>query len=205
MMRGWSHVIMFFVALIACSILIGESDSALEKIATSIYSTGVLILFGVSSIYHRVFWNNPVTRQYVGRLDHSAIYIMIAGGFTPICLLVLPDTAGYRLLLLIWVVTVVGILKSLFFTIPKWVSSLFYMLMGFLVLPYFSMLMELLDTQMMVLLIAGGVAYCVGAICYALKRPQLIQHVFGYHEVFHMLVNIGAILHYFMVYSIIKR
>ena len=205
MMRGWSHVIMFFVALIACSFLIGESDSALEKIATSVYSTGVLVLFGVSSIYHRVYWKKPATREFIGRLDHSAIYIMIAGGFTPVCLLVLPDPSGYRLLLAIWVITVVGILKSLFFTIPKWMSSVFYMLMGFLALPYFSTLWELLEGRMMGLLIAGGVAYCVGAICYALKRPQLIQHVFGYHEVFHMLVNIGAILHYFMVYAIIKR
>lgn len=123
-LRGWSHQVMFFVSLGACSLLIAKSANTTQYISTIVYSIGLLMMLGVSAFYHRIHWE-PRKRDLLGRLDHSAIYVMIAGTCTPITLLVLNGESGSTLLISIWTVAAIGILKSIFFpNLPEKVSAL---------------------------------------------------------------------------------
>jgi hemolysin III len=203
LLRGHFHQALFFVSLGACSLLILRSSSGTAALASSIYTMGVLTMFGVSALYHRITWT-PKARAVMKRLDHSAIYVMIAGTFTPVCLLALSGTSGRNLLIAIWAVAFLGILQSLFFiNLPKFFSALLYLFAGYMIAPYVSELLPSIGLPNLLLLIGGGVAYSIGAICYALKRPVLSPLIFGYHEVFHLLVGLGAILHFAVIYTLI--
>lgn len=204
LLRGHFHQGMFFISLGACAVLISLSASSLETLATIIYSIAVLSMFGISTIYHRITWS-PEKRQLLKRLDHAGIYIMIAGSFTPVCLLVMPEPDGKNLLLIIWLVALVGILQSIFFVnLPKMISALIYIGMSFVIIPYLSDLVPKLGTRNLSLLLAGGVVYIIGAVAYGLKRPAFKPHIFGYHEFFHIMVCVGAILHFLMIYNIVS-
>jgi hemolysin III len=165
----------------------------------AVYVMCALAMFGISTLYHRVNWS-PENRLLWKKLDHSAIYLMIAGTFTPICALILSDGSGVKLLITIWSVAFIGILQSIFFVnIPKMVSSVIYLVAGYLVLPYLGEINARLGTMNTALIITGGVLYSVGALCYGLKRPLLNPKVFSYHEVFHLFVNFGAAAHYLVI------
>lgn len=205
LLRGHFHQEMFFVSLGASILLIAKSKSRLEYISTVVYSIALLAMFGISALYHRITWN-PTQRFLMKRLDHSGIYLMIAGCFTPITLLALPEKSGMPLLTLIWIVAFIGIIQSIFFVnIPKMYSAILYLIMGYMIVPYFSELASHIGPTNLSLLIAGGVAYSVGAISYGLKRPVFNPLVFGYHEFFHIMVALGAILHFIMIYSLISK
>lgn len=204
LLRGHFHQAMFFITLGACGMLISLSENTIEMISTIIYSIAALTMFGISALYHRVTWT-PEQRQKMKRLDHAGIYIMIAGCFTPMCLLVLPEDSGMKLLLIIWIIAAVGILQSVFFVnLPKMISSILYLIMGYMIVPYLSDLIPKLGTFNISMLMGGGVAYTIGAIAYGLKRPSFKPAVFGYHEFFHIMVCIGAFLHFILIYSIIN-
>jgi hemolysin III len=146
----------------------------------------------------------PKQRALWKKLDHSAIYIMIAGTFTPIALLALDSTSGKNLLITIWSVAFIGVIQSIFFVnLPKMVSASIYLVAGYLILPYLSELKNAIGTHNLRLIIAGGITYSIGAMAYGLKRPILKPKFFSYHEVFHLLVNLGAILHFIVVSSLI--
>lgn len=203
LLRGHFHQALFFVFFGACFLLVLKSQTYVQYAATLIYSFGALSMFGVSALYHRIHWSTKA-RLTMRRLDHSVIYIMIAGTFTPVCLLALQGESGRNLLIGIWVVALLGILQSLFFVnIPKILSALLYLFVGFLILPYFNALIPSLGVTNLTLLVFGGLVYSVGAICYGLKYPVLRPAVFGYHEVFHLLVGVGAILHFIVVYQLV--
>lgn len=202
-LRGHFHQAMFFVALGACAVLIHMSPAGVARVGTIVYSFGVLAMFGISALYHRINWS-PEKRAFFKKLDHSAIYLMIAGTFTPVCLLALSEPSGTRLLLSIWIVAVVGLLQSIFFVnLPKLVSASIYLVAGYMVLPYIQELAPELGTRGLALLIGGGIAYSVGALAYGFKWPGKNARVFGYHEVFHLLVNVGAVFHFMLIYSLI--
>jgi hemolysin III len=130
---------------------------------------------------------------------------MIAGTFTPIAVLGLVDHSASRLLITIWSVAVLGTIQSIFFVnIPKKISALIYLIAGYLILPYLSELKDSIGEKNIWLIVAGGLAYSAGAISYGLKWPELNPKVFGYHEVFHLLVNVGAILHFLAINSLIS-
>jgi hemolysin III len=204
LLRGHFHQAMFFVALGACLPLIFKSEGQLERWAALIYSGGVLAMFGISSLYHRVTWS-PERRALWKKLDHAAIYLMIAGTFTPVALLGLEPAAGKTLLLTIWAVAMVGVIQSIFFVnLPKMVSAAIYLVAGYLIVPYMGELYHSLGIINLWLIIAGGIAYSVGALSYGLKRPVLNPKIFSYHEVFHLFVNLGAILHFIVIYSLIR-
>jgi hemolysin III len=203
LLRGYFHQEAFFTALGACTLLIAKSSSRITLIASIVYSMGLLLLFAISAFYHRLHLQ-PKSRAVMKRLDHSAIFIVIAGTFTPICLLALSGKVGDRLLLIVWGTAFVGILQSVFWVkAPKWFSSLFYVTMGCLALPYLNDLRESLGERNQILIAAGGIAYFLGAIIYATKKPKLRPLVFGYHELFHVLTIIGAILHFVVIYQLI--
>jgi hemolysin III len=202
-LRGYSHQITFFVALFISGYLLTISNSSVQYVATITYSLSALFLFGISSIYHRINWA-PEKRIIVRRLDHAAIYIMIAGTSTPVLLLALAPEVGHKFLISIWAVVFVGVLQSVFFVnLSKKISSILYVITGYSVLPFLPELMKSFSYENKFLLFSGGAAYTIGALCYALKKPVLDPKVFGYHEVFHLLIILGAGLHYRMILSLI--
>jgi hemolysin III len=204
LLRGHFHQAAFFFALGACSMLFFNIHGARAIVATVIYSLSLVGLFGISALYHRPTWN-PHQRVWMKRMDHAAIYVLIAGTTTPICLLALSKIAGVKLLWILWSAAIFGILQSLFWvTAPKWFSALLYIAVGCLIVPYLPEFKEALAANNVLLIIAGGIVYIVGAIIYALKKPNPSPRFFGYHEIFHLLVIIGATLHFLVIAKLIK-
>ena len=202
-LRGHFHQAMFFVVLGAGVPLVYNSQGLPIRISVGIYVACALLTFGISALYHRITWS-PEKRAIWRRLDHAGIYLMIAGTFTPVAMLGLSADSARACLITIWVVAFAGILQSIFFVdIPKIVSALIYLIAGYLFVPYMGELQQTIGSAKVWLLVAGGVAYTLGALCYALKRPVLDPRWFGYHEVFHILVNVGAILHFFAINDLV--
>lgn len=203
LLRGHFHQAMFFICLGACVPLLFRCDTTLELIGISIYSLGLLTLFGVSTLYHRVTWT-PSERSLWKKFDHSAIYIMIAGTMTPLALLKLSSDSAQMILIIIWSIAFIGVIQSIFFVnLPKMVSALFYIIAGYTILPYLGELQHNIGTTNVAFILAGGVAYSLGALAYGLKRPVFNPKVFSYHEVFHLFVNLGALFHFIVIHSII--
>ena len=203
LLRGYFHEWMFFISIGACIPLISKSTNPNELIATIVYSMGIFMMFGFSALYHRINWR-PKVLKVMRRLDHSSIFIMIAGSFTPICLLVLPDKLGLQLLLIIWIIAGVGILQTVLFTnTPRMVRAGIYLIAGYMAIPYLSVLSSVMGFTNYALTVAGGTIYSVGAIGYGLKFPDFSPKYFGYHEFFHILVSVAAILHFIVIYSIV--
>jgi hemolysin III len=202
-LRGSLHQYFFFISLGACALLLAKSSSSKSLTATLVYSFGLLSMFGVSALYHKLHWN-PKPRALMKRLDHSAIFLLIAGTFTPVCLFALSPESSQKMILIIWSVAIVGILQSIFWVkAPKWFTAIFYILMGWMIIPFLPELQNTLGSFSLTWLAAGGVAYTVGAVFYAIKKPNLFPNVFGYHELFHLFTIFGAILHFVVVYQLI--
>lgn len=202
-MRGYLHQEAFFCTLGASVLLLAKSSNTMSFVCSLVYSLGLLLLFGISAIYHRPHWE-PQARALLKRLDHSAIFTLIAGTFTPVCVFALSEKSGHQLLIVVWSAAVAGILQSVFWVkAPKYVTALFYVIMGWLALPYLSELQTSLGSSQLALLITGGVFYTVGAVFYAFKKPNLFPGVFGYHELFHLFTVIAAIFHFIVVYQLI--
>lgn len=184
--------------------LLNSAHGIKTILAALVYSISLVALFGISALYHRPNWK-PNQRMWMKRIDHAAIYLLIAGTSTPVFLLtLLPDTA-IRLLYFVWGAAIFGLFQSLFWvTAPKWISSIIYVVVGCFAVPYIPELnrgMPLLD---LVLIITGGAVYIFGALIYALKRPNPSPQYFGYHEIFHVLVIIGAALHFLVIVRIVN-
>lgn len=203
LLRGHFHQAAFFISLGACTMLLSLAKNTSEILALSIYSLGLIALFGVSAIYHRPQWN-PRERAWMRRLDHSCIFILIAATGTPIGILALNSSDGRAFLTPIWIATIIGVLQSLFWVkAPKWLVAVLCLITGWLATPYIEELKAALGSINVWLIVSGGVVYTLGALIYALKRPNPYPKVFGYHEIFHIMVIIGAILHFIVIRSLI--
>lgn len=167
--------------------------------ALSIFGASLILLYCTSGIYHVINGSKRLI-AYLRRLDHMMIYILIAGTYTPVCLLVLEGSWRWGLLIAVWVLALAGIVfKLVWFSAPRWLSTASYVLMGWVAALAFyplSMAMSLAGISRLVL---GGVFYSVGAIIYATKWPRLNMSPLGFHEIFHFLVLAGSITHYTMV------
>ena len=202
-LRGHFHQAMFFVVLGAGVPLVYNSQGLATRVSVSVYVVCALLTFGISALYHRITWSTGA-RAIWRKLDHAGIYLMIAGTFTPVAMLGLSAASARNCLMTIWVVALAGIIQSVFFVnIPKIFSALLYLGAGYLIVPYMGELQQTIGSANVWLLVAGGVAYTLGALCYGLKRPVLDPRYFGYHEVFHVLVNAGAILHFFVINDLV--
>jgi hemolysin III len=202
-LRGHFHQAMFFVVLGAGVPLVYNSQGLATRVSVSVYVVCALLTFGISALYHRITWSTGA-RAIWRKLDHAGIYLMIAGTFTPVAMLGLSAASARNCLMTIWIVALAGIVQSIFFVnIPKIFSAVLYLGAGYLIVPYMGELQQTLGALNIGLLIAGGVAYTLGALCYGLKRPVLDPRYFGYHEVFHLLVNAGAILHFFVINDLV--
>ena len=193
-LRGISHLWASMVAVVIGVVLVALAPNKTARLAGTIYSVSLAAMFGASALYHRSNWG-PTVSQWLRRLDHAAIFIFIAGSYTPFCLLALP--AGNTLLTLAWVVAGLGILQTLAWVhAPRALRASIYLAMGWMVLPWISALGHAIGWGGMAFVAAGGLCFTVGALIYAVRRPDPIPLVFGYHEVFHALVIAGCALQF---------
>lgn len=200
--RGYLHLVVFFITLCACTVLIIYSNGAWAIFASVIYSISLIGQYGVSALYHTRMWSR---KKYLllRRIDHAAIFVFIAGTATPICLLTLKNASGLQLLSILWLVAIIGMFITTRWTHePKWSRALLYVAMGWLGILYFPEIKSSLNTTNIQLLVIGGVTYTLGAMIYAFKWPDPFPNVFGYHEVFHVLVVLGSGFHFFLNYNI---
>jgi hemolysin III len=203
LLRGHFHQAMFFIALGALIPLMFRCKTNQERTVIVVYAFCSLAMFGISSLYHRVTWD-PLQRTNWKKLDHAGIYLMIAGTFTPIAYLALSSEVSKPLLISVWIFAFFGVLQSIFFVnLPKWVSAMLYLIMGYLITPYLPDLSQSIGSLNSRLIISGGLTYSLGAVFYALKRPILYPSIFSYHEIFHICVNLGAIQHFIVVNRLI--
>ncbi len=164
--------------------------------AALIYALSMLGLFGTSALYHRLSWSEHA-RRTMARLDHSMIFVFIAGSYTPFCLLVLSRSEGTRLLVIVWLGALVGCLFSVCWPgAPRYVVSALYLALGWAAASSFPGLMRHAGVAAFVLLAVGGLLYSLGAVVYALRRPDPWPVTFGYHEIFHSLTILAAATHF---------
>ena len=198
-LRGVLHQWAAVVAVLLGAVLVGLASSPRAKIGAGVFAVSLVTLLTVSATYHRITWS-PRARVWMRRLDHAAIFVLIAGTYTPMGLLGIQGEIGTRVVTMVWVGAALGILQSLFWVdAPKALTAALCVALGWVVVPYTSALRQALGTSATALLFVGGVAYTLGAVAYATKRPKLRPEVFGYHEVFHALTLVGASLHYVAV------
>ena len=196
-LRGVSHKWAFYVSLVLGSALVILAPTPKATLAVAIYAVSLSALLGTSALYHRVDWTRPNVRRWMRRLDHSMIFFLIAGTYTPFALLVLNGTLATAILVVVWVGAIAGaIVEMIWIDHPKWASALIYLSLGWVAVVTFPALWSALGVAGAMLVIAGGVLYTAGAVVYAVQRPNPNPAIFGYHEVFHLLVIAAAVAHF---------
>src|SRR6185503_12090494 len=199
-LRGVFHQWAFFVALVAGVVLVIAAPDGRATFAATIYATSVVAMFGASALYHRIDWRSLGARRWMRRLDHSMIFLLIAGTYTPFALLVLHGGLARAVLIAVWGGALLGIALKMFWPdTPKWLTAAVYVTLGWVAVIAFPELAAELGVTGMGLVAGGGVLYTVGAVVYALRRPDPAPAVFGYHEIFHVLVIAAAALQFVAV------
>lgn len=185
-LRGWVHFIAAPLSLAASIVLVILAPTSGLKWASAVYLASSFILFSVSALYHLFYWS-PKFETVLKRLDHSNIFLLIAGTYTPITVGTLTGNSRVILLTLVWVGAALGIAINLAWPkAPRWLSTLIYVLLGWTALWYLPELWEKGGAALVILLAAGGVLYTIGALAYLFKRPNPWPEWFGFHEVFHV-------------------
>jgi hemolysin III len=196
-LRGVSHEWAFFVSLFLGAALIVAAKTERATLAVAVYAVSLSALFGTSALYHRVNWTRPNVRRWMRRLDHSMIFFLIAGTYTPFALLVLHGPLASAILVVVWIGAIAGaVVEVVWIDHPKWVAALIYMSLGWVAAVSFPELWSSMGVAGTLLVAAGGLLYTAGAVVYATQRPDPNPRVFGYHEVFHALVIAAAAAHF---------
>ena len=197
-----THFIACLMASIAALPLILKASSGTTTMALAIFAVSMILLYGASTLYHSV----NVSAKALGifrRIDHMMIFVLIAGSYTPVCLIILGGSLGYSLLALVWGFAIVGMLINIvWITCPKWFSSAIYIAMGWICLLVFGTLWNTLPHAAFGWLLAGGIIYTIGGVIYALKLSVFnsLHKYFGSHEIFHLFVMGGSICHFIFMY-----
>lgn len=195
-LRGVSHQLAFFASIATGIVLVVSANGAAEAWVAAIFAASVTVLFGVSALYHRVQWSKTA-RARMRRLDHSSIYLLISGTYTPIMWLALDRQLAIRMLAIVWFASILGIILELAVPrAPKWLAAVIYVAIGWVAIFVVQDITLRLGLVAVSLIAAGGFLYTLGAVIYACKWPNPSPRVFGYHEIFHLLVIVGAYLHY---------
>jgi hemolysin III len=198
-LRGVFHQYAFFASLASGTLLVLLAATTRAAVAAAVYAASVSALFGVSALYHRVTWTPPARRR-MRRLDHSMIFLLIAGTYTPVGLLVLEGTLATVVLAVVWGGALAGIVLELAWTgAPRWPGGTVYLALGWVAVVATPQLFARLGVAGGLLIVAGGLVYSAGAAVYALRRPDPAPAVFGYHEVFHLLVIAGVAAHFLAI------
>ena len=196
-LRGVTHEWAFFISLLAGAGLIAAAPSGHARIAMAIYAFSLSGLLGTSALYHRVNWRRPEIRRWMRRLDHSMIFLLIAGTVTPFALLVMDGPLANALLIAVWAGALAGIIVEVIWVdAPKWASTMVYLAVGWIGLLGFPAIVVAAGVGAGALIATGGVLYTAGALVYARQRPDPNPAVFGYHEIFHALVLAAAAAHF---------
>jgi len=193
--RGWLHAGTFPVTIAAGIVLICLADGAPAKWASAVFMLTSMLLFGNSALYHRFNWR-PRMKVLLKRIDHANIFLLIAGTYTPLAVLALPPSKGILLLCLVWAGALLGIAFRVFWiNAPRWLYVPLYLALGWAAVMY---IVDLFDANaaMMVLVIVGGILYTIGAVIYAMKRPNPFPGRFGFHEIFHTLTVLAFLCHW---------
>ncbi|GMU62370.1 MAG: membrane protein [Myxococcaceae bacterium] len=201
--RGVSHQVAFFFALAAGVPLVALAPGPREAWAALVYALSLAGMYGISALYHRRWWSLPARRR-MRRLDHACIFLLIAGTYTPVCVVGLPGPMGRALLAVVWGGATLGLLHALFFVNAfRSLNVVLYVVLGCAVAPLLPATVEALGAGRTSLLVAGGVVYITGAVVYARRRPNPNPAVFGYHEVFHLMVIAASALHFASVFDLV--
>ena len=200
-----THFIGMMMAIVAAAPLLVKAalDADMTAlVAMTVFIGSMVALYGASAVYHSVTVKENILKVF-RKLDHMMIFVLIAGSYTPVCLVVLGGRMGYTLLAVVWGIAVVGmVVKACWITCPKWFSSLVYIAMGWVCLAVFGTLWNTLPHSAFLWLLAGGIVYTAGGVIYALKLPifNARHKYFGSHEIFHLLVMGGSICHFVFMY-----
>ncbi len=204
-----THFIGMIMAILAATPLIIKALSAPDKIhvvCLTVFIVSMILLYGASTTYH-TFDLSPAINKILKKLDHCMIFVLIAGTYTPICVIVLHNTTGYMMLALVWSIAIIGIVfKLCWVTCPKWLSSVLYIAMGWVCVLAFTQLINSLPAAAFNWLLTGGIIYTIGGVIYALKLPIFnSKHKnFGSHEIFHLFVMAGSICHFIMMFNYVS-
>ncbi|MCU1526114.1 MAG: hemolysin family protein [Microbacteriaceae bacterium] len=193
--RGWIHAGTFPLAIVLGVVLITLADGVAAKVSSAVFVISSLLLFGISALYHRFDWSEK-TKRLLKRLDHSNIFLLIAGSYTPITVLSLPSDKAVLLLSLVWGGALLGIGFRIFWIgAPRWLYVPLYLLLGYAALAFIVDFFTA-NAVMMTLILLGGLFYTIGAVVYGFKRPNPIPGVFGFHEIFHSLTLLAFLCHW---------
>ena len=204
-LRGWIHAGVTPFVLVASILLVVLSPTPAARWSTAVFGVTAVLLFGTSAVYHRGRWS-PRTAAVLRRLDHTNIFLIIAGTYTPLAVLLLPADTARTLLIVVWSGALVGMLARIFWLgAPRWVYVPIYLALGWVAVGFFPDFYRSGGLAIVLLIAAGGLAYTVGAIVYALKRPNPSPRWFGFHEIFHVLTVIGYSCHFAAVAVAVSR
>lgn len=197
-----THFIGFIALIVGFVFIIGKGiyvkSSLLHLLSAVIFSISALLLYFASSYYH-YYKGDSIKIAWLRKLDHSMIYVLIAGSYTPMCIACMNTSSALRFCALVWGIAIIGILLKLcFMNIPRVIGTLLYLLMGWMVLLDWSSFSSL-PMGCLILIFWGGISYSVGAVIYAMKWPTITEN-WSFHEIFHLFIMIGTLLHYFAVY-----
>lgn len=203
-----THFIAMILAIFASAPLIikaAQTPGYTHVLTLGLFITSMILLYAASTIYHTLDIS-PKVNQILRKVDHMMIFILIAGTYTPVCMLVLGDKTGWMMLGLVWGIAVIGmIINALWITCPKWFSSIIYIAMGWVCVLAFGKIVNALPPSAFLWLLAGGLIYTAGGVIYALKLPifNAKHKYFGSHELFHVFVMAGSFCHYVMLYAFV--
>lgn len=205
-----THFIGMLMALFAATPLLikaGRKPDAIHLVSLSIFIISMILLYGASTLYHTFDLSKKINRR-LRKLDHMMIFVLIAGTYTPICLIVLGGRLGIFLFTLVWGIAIVGIIiKACWITCPKWFSSILYIAMGWICVLAFTQIINALPPAAFFWLLIGGVIYTIGGVIYALKLPifNSKHKYFGSHEIFHLFVMAGSLCHFILMYVFVAN
>jgi hemolysin III len=198
-LRGWVHAGMAPVALVAAVVLVATAPGTTAKVSTAVFGFSAILLFGTSAVYHRGTWS-PTVAAVLRRLDHTNIFLIIAGTYTPLAMLLLPWPTHRTLLVVVWAGAVAGLLaRVLWLNAPRWAYVPLYIALGWVAVWFLPDFWSNGSPAVVWLIAAGGLAYTLGAVVYGTKRPNPSPRWFGFHEIFHVLTVIGFGCHYVAV------
>ena len=199
-LRGVLHQWAFVSSLPLGVALVVAAEDVRARIAVTVYAVSLVALFGISALYHRVNWRSLTARRWMRRLDHSMIFVVIAGSYTPFALLALHGPLAVAILVAVWAGALGGVVLNLVWSsAPKWLRAMLYVALGWVAVAALPQLAAAIGTGGLTLVALGGVLYTLGAVVYSIKRPDPVPSVFGYHEIFHALVTIAAALQFAVI------
>lgn len=198
-LRGWIHAGVAPLVLVASVVLVVLSPTTAARWSTAVFGLSAVLLFGTSAVYHRGTWS-PRVAGVLRRLDHTNIFLIIAGTYTPLAVLLLPASTARTLLVVVWAGALVGLLARIFWLgAPRWVYVPIYVALGWVAVGFLPQFWRTGGPEIVWLVAAGGLAYTLGAVVYGLKRPNPSPRWFGFHEIFHALTVVGYTCHYVAV------